>query len=472
MLEPRSATGPGGSSVGHRRDVVERVGRRARPSLSPWPRWSKQTAASPRRAARARSRSGSPSASRRRAGSRRRRRVAVGQEERVGQPVAGAQLGRRLDVDGAHWRWASMPRADGRAATALATSIRSAAASPRPGTSSSAAATRSTLAREFGTPRLRRRRGRRARARAGLRRRLRRALRRTSRSTSPPRPSRARRCCASCARRAWRATSPPAASWRIALKAGFDPARIHLHGNAKSARRAAPRRSTAGVGHVVVDNHTDIDRLEQLVPDGRGAARAAARGARHQPRHAPVDLDRAGRTRSSASACSRRRAAIERLDAVATGSSSRACTCTSARRSTTLAPLPHGAGGDGRPRRLRTAWSTSAAASASPTSSAEHPPTIEDYVAAKVAAVARRHGPGRARSSTSRGARSSPTRPSRSTRCSRSSATSTLRRRRRRHVRQPAPDALRRALRGADRVALRAAGRTATWSASTASRAT
>jgi diaminopimelate decarboxylase len=53
----------------------------------------------------------------------------------------------------------------------------------------------------------------------------------------------------------------------IALKAGFDPGRIHLHGNAKSERELA-EALRAGVGHVVVDNHTDIDRLEALVPDG------------------------------------------------------------------------------------------------------------------------------------------------------------------------------------------------------------
>jgi diaminopimelate decarboxylase len=53
----------------------------------------------------------------------------------------------------------------------------------------------------------------------------------------------------------------------IALKAGFDPERIHLHGNAKSERELA-EAVDAGVGDVVVDNHTDIDRLERLVPDG------------------------------------------------------------------------------------------------------------------------------------------------------------------------------------------------------------
>jgi diaminopimelate decarboxylase len=52
-----------------------------------------------------------------------------------------------------------------------------------------------------------------------------------------------------------------------ALRAGFDPARIHLHGNAKS-RRELVEALAAGVGHVVLDNVEDVDRLEALLPDG------------------------------------------------------------------------------------------------------------------------------------------------------------------------------------------------------------
>jgi diaminopimelate decarboxylase len=55
---------------------------------------------------------------------------------------------------------------------------------------------------------------------------------------------------------------------RIALRAGFDAGRIHLHGNAK-AERELRDAIEAGVGHVVVDNHTDVDRLEALLPAGR-----------------------------------------------------------------------------------------------------------------------------------------------------------------------------------------------------------
>jgi diaminopimelate decarboxylase len=54
-----------------------------------------------------------------------------------------------------------------------------------------------------------------------------------------------------------------------ALAAGFDPARVYLHGNAKS-RAELKQAIEAGVGHVVVDNFDDIERLEELV--ARGAA--------------------------------------------------------------------------------------------------------------------------------------------------------------------------------------------------------
>jgi diaminopimelate decarboxylase len=53
----------------------------------------------------------------------------------------------------------------------------------------------------------------------------------------------------------------------LALRAGFDPAKIHFHGNAKSRRELAEALA-AGVGHVVLDNEQDIARLEEIVPDG------------------------------------------------------------------------------------------------------------------------------------------------------------------------------------------------------------
>ena len=58
----------------------------------------------------------------------------------------------------------------------------------------------------------------------------------------------------------------------LALKAGFAPERIVLHGNAKSEAelRMALER---GVGLIVLDNFDEIDRLERLLAAGaRGAA--------------------------------------------------------------------------------------------------------------------------------------------------------------------------------------------------------
>lgn len=53
-----------------------------------------------------------------------------------------------------------------------------------------------------------------------------------------------------------------------ALRAGVDPALMVLHGNAKTTEELRIAVD-AGVGLVVVDNADDVDRLEQLVPDGR-----------------------------------------------------------------------------------------------------------------------------------------------------------------------------------------------------------
>lgn len=52
-----------------------------------------------------------------------------------------------------------------------------------------------------------------------------------------------------------------------ALKAGADPARLVLHGNAKTDEELTLAVGH-GVGLVVVDNFDDIDRLEHLVPPG------------------------------------------------------------------------------------------------------------------------------------------------------------------------------------------------------------
>ena len=57
----------------------------------------------------------------------------------------------------------------------------------------------------------------------------------------------------------------------LALAAGVDPGRIHLHGNAKSAAELRYALES-GVGEVIVDNQRDLDLLEELVPAVRGGA--------------------------------------------------------------------------------------------------------------------------------------------------------------------------------------------------------
>jgi diaminopimelate decarboxylase len=58
----------------------------------------------------------------------------------------------------------------------------------------------------------------------------------------------------------------------LALRAGFDPARIYLHGNAKSEAELQEALE-AGVGHVVVDSFDDLERLARIAAElGRGTA--------------------------------------------------------------------------------------------------------------------------------------------------------------------------------------------------------
>jgi diaminopimelate decarboxylase len=53
----------------------------------------------------------------------------------------------------------------------------------------------------------------------------------------------------------------------LALRGGFDPARIYMHGNAKSVDELCQARA-AGVGHIVIDNADEVERLEAVVGDG------------------------------------------------------------------------------------------------------------------------------------------------------------------------------------------------------------
>jgi len=50
----------------------------------------------------------------------------------------------------------------------------------------------------------------------------------------------------------------------MALSAGFDPARIHMHGNNKSDEEIL-LASRAGVGHLILDSFDEIERCERLL---------------------------------------------------------------------------------------------------------------------------------------------------------------------------------------------------------------
>ena len=50
----------------------------------------------------------------------------------------------------------------------------------------------------------------------------------------------------------------------MALRAGFDPARIYLHGNNKTERELC-EAIDAGIGHVICDSFAEIDRLDALL---------------------------------------------------------------------------------------------------------------------------------------------------------------------------------------------------------------
>ncbi|HWH96564.1 MAG TPA: diaminopimelate decarboxylase [Baekduia sp.] len=54
----------------------------------------------------------------------------------------------------------------------------------------------------------------------------------------------------------------------LALNAGFDPKKVHLHGNAKSEAELRMALD-AGIGDIVVDNLVELELLTRLIPAGR-----------------------------------------------------------------------------------------------------------------------------------------------------------------------------------------------------------
>ena len=182
----------------------------------------------------------------------------------------------------------------------------------------------------------------------------------------------------------------------MALPAGFDPARIHMHGNNKT--EAELRYAVdAGVGHLILDSFDEIElrRAAARPPAGR----ADPGDARDQADHPLLRADRPARLEVRLRARGRPRRAGGRAGArLAEPRAGRAA------RPHRLADLRARAlrQGDRGARRARRAvdWSrscsTSAAASGIAYTAADEPPSIEDYVEVKVRGVAARLRPGAA----------------------------------------------------------------------------
>ncbi len=236
---------------------------------------------------------------------------------------------------------------------------------------------------------------------------------------------------------------------RIALRAGIDPARIILHGNAKSPRELAEALD-AGVGTIVIDNADELTALDGLAdrpqdvmvrvaPDVRGDTHDHISTGQADTKfgvslaEAPTVMDR---IRSSAHL---------RLRGVHLHIGSQLLELEPFRRGIEavahLGPVEAINVGGG----LGVAYTAD-----------DRPPSLQEYAAVKVGAVREHFGAGR-RDPRRAGPRARRDRGGHDLRRAVGQAQRLdVGRRRRRHVRQPAADALRRALRGAAR---RPAGR-------------
>jgi diaminopimelate decarboxylase len=162
-----------------------------------------------------------------------------------------------------------------------------------------------------------------------------------------------------------------------ALAAGVDPARIYLHGNAKTdddLRRALD----AGVGTVAVDNLDDVDRLQRLARGEQGVLVRVIPGVRPDT-HAAVATGQEDSKFGLAPADAR--AAIERLR----GSDRLrldGCTSTSARRSSP----PRRSGGRSRRWRRSAVYDLGGGLGARYTY-ADRPPSVAEYLDVLVGAA-------------------------------------------------------------------------------------
>ena len=230
---PRSATGPGGRS-----EAIVATSSSARwssaPPLSPCPRWSKTTAASPAaRAARAKSWWFSLHGSRAVEDHHAAGRLGVGQPQRVGEAVAHPRLRRGIGRGMTHNAADYGPR-PGAVARLPAREPDQRARAPRGRAAATPSSWRASSARRpTWSPRTTS-----APARAPTSPPSPRRATTTSRSSTPPRRSRATAVYRLLAEEGLSCDVASGGELHLALRAGFDPARIYLHGNAKDDARA------------------------------------------------------------------------------------------------------------------------------------------------------------------------------------------------------------------------------------------
>ena len=239
----------------------------------------------------------------------------------------------------------------------------------------------------------------------------------------------------------------------LALQAGFPGERIHLHGNAKSLDELRAARA-AQVRHVVIDNLDEIARLEQVVREDAGAPQPVSIRVTPGVRGDTHDKISTGQTDSKFGLDRRRRrsaaiAAIEgsdqlELEGVHMHIGSQLLALAPFREAVeAIAELP-------KFREVNLGGGLGVAYTRE-----QEPPRIADYVETKVRRGARGLRRWRSRRRRARPGAGGELDGHALHRAVGQDERLDLRRRRRRHERQPAPDALRRALRGPRRRAAR-----------------
>ena len=167
----------------------------------------------------------------------------------------------------------------------------------------------------------------------------------------------------------------------IALAAGFPPAEILLHGNAKSDEDIAAALA-AGVGMIVIDGPDDVDRIERLAS---ARQRVLVRINPSVPGQTHAAMDTGSPEAKFGVSLDAAPALLERIAASGAARRCAGCTSTSAPSCSTSTASP--APPRRSPRLAASRSTTSAAGWGSRIARRSDAPAVEDYAAATVAAL-------------------------------------------------------------------------------------